>query len=558
MTTLWALVKAKLQISWNTVLSVRRQSRLKVLVITLFATGLWLGGYGLAAAAFRFLEDLGAEFLGLSGVHLGTLLVGRLLALFCLALLAMLFFSNAVVTFATLYRSQEMMRLIHSPVTWRNLFLGRFAECVAFSSWSTAYVGSPLLLAYGVETQASALFYLALPLFYLPFVVIPAALGAFATIVLVRLLAPLSRGPLLALGTLAVTIVFLLVFPSLRTEGLTESGPLLQLLEILNRPQSPWLPSTWVAAGLLASGAGQVDESLFYLLLLAANAAFFTWIATEAAHLAFYPGWSSLAGSPRGRPRPLGRSLAGPLGRLLVLLPEPQRSLTIKDLRLFWRDPAQWSQFLVFFGVMALYVVNMRQTSSAYDSELWKTWITLLNLAASMLILATLTTRFVFPLVSLEGRRWWILGLSPITLRQLVWQKLWVSCATTSALTVGLIALSNLRLGLSPMAFAATVAVVLASNLALSGLAVGLGALYPSFHEDNPARIIAGLGGTLTFLLSVAYIVLVTAAMSAGLTGASHFPPALPLALLLVAILTALAFGLPMALGLRSLESSDL
>ena len=62
-----------------------------------------------------------------------------------------------------------------------------------------------------------------------------------------------------------------------------------------------------------------------------------------------------------------------------------------------------------------------------------------------------------------------------------------------------------------------------ATNLALSGLAVGLGALYPNFDEDNPARIIAGLGGTLSFLLSLAYIGLVTAVMAVALGGARHF-----------------------------------
>jgi ABC-2 type transport system permease protein len=36
----------------------------------------------------------------------------------------------------------------------------------------------------------------------------------------------------------------------------------------------------------------------------------------------------------------------------------------------------------------------------------------LLNLGAAMLILASLTTRFIYPLIILEGRRFWILGLS--------------------------------------------------------------------------------------------------------------------------------------------------
>ena len=37
------------------------------------------------------------------------------------------------------------------------------------------------------------------------------------------------------------------------------------------------------------------------------------------------------------------------------------------------------------------------------------------------LVLSTFTTKFVFPLVSLEGRRFWILGLLPIRRETILW-----------------------------------------------------------------------------------------------------------------------------------------
>ena len=44
--------------------------------------------------------------------------------------------------------------------------------------------------------------------------------------------------------------------------------------------------------------------------------------------------------------------------------------------------------------------------------------ISYLNLAACALTLSTLTTRFVFPQFSLEGRRLWISGSRPFGLAQ--------------------------------------------------------------------------------------------------------------------------------------------
>ena len=44
-----------------------------------------------------------------------------------------------------------------------------------------------------------------------------------------------------------------------------------------------------------------------------------------------------------------------------AFLPVPVRLLIVKDLRLFRRDPLQWSQFLIFLGLLALYFFNIRR-----------------------------------------------------------------------------------------------------------------------------------------------------------------------------------------------------
>ena len=44
------------------------------------------------------------------------------------------------------------------------------------------------------------------------------------------------------------------------------------------------------------------------------------------------------------------------------------------------------------------------------------------------------------------------------------------------------------------------------SFMALNGLAIGLGVLYPNLKEANPNKIVSGFGGTLCFVLSSFYI----------------------------------------------------
>jgi ABC-2 type transport system permease protein len=285
------------------------------------------------------------------------------------------------------------------------------------------------------------------------------------------------------------------------------------------------------------------------------------WLTGEIAQRIFYPGWSGLMGQDRQRIKPLNKGLLGKVEPALAWVRNPQRALTVKDIKLFWRDPTQWSQFVIFFGIMAIYFANLRNTSRYYEEEFWRSWIACLNVGAVTLILATLTSRFVFPLVSLEGRRFWILGLAPLSLSQLVWQKFWLSVAIASGFTVSLAALSGYMLQLDRVYFFLTVYSVVITNFGLSGLAVGLGTLYPTFTEDNPARIVSGMGGTLNLLLSVGYITLVVAAqiiilqwrVIGAYTSPEAFWYAFGAAIAFITLLSLLCTFLPMRLGLRHL-----
>jgi len=271
-------------------------------------------------------------------------------------------------------------------------------------------------------------------------------------------------------------------------------------------------------------------------------------------------------GQDRQRIKPINRGALAWVGRVLRVLHEPHQSLFHKDIKLFWRDPTQWSQFVIFFGIMAIYIANIPGSSRVYESEIWRGWIACLNVGSVMLILATLTSRFVFPLISLEGRRMWILGLAPLTFRQLIWQKFWLSVSLTAIFTVGLTLLSGYMLELEPVYYGLTVYSVLVATFGLSGLAVGLGALYPTFTEDNPARIVSGMGGTLNLLMSIGFIVCVVTVQiivlqwkALGLfTSEKEFQVALFFAVAGVTLLSGFCAVLPMHLGLRNLNRLEL
>src|SRR5207244_2339385 len=115
--------------------------------------------------------------------------------------------------------------------------------------------------------------------------------------------------------------------------------------------------------------------------------------------------------------------LPGRLERLVALVPRLPRdiaALIVKDTRMFWRDTTQWGQSIVLFGLLGVYIVNLRHFSQQLTNSFWVNLVAFLNLGACSLNLATITTRFVYPQFSLEGKRLWIIGMAPLGLVRVV------------------------------------------------------------------------------------------------------------------------------------------
>jgi ABC-2 type transport system permease protein len=194
------------------------------------------------------------------------------------------------------------------------------------------------------------------------------------------------------------------------------------------------------------------------------------------------------------------------VGNGCVFLPRDLRILLVKDFRMFRRDPVQWSQFLIFFGLLGLYILNIHRIAA---NPMYSLMIGFLNLAVVGLILSTFTTRFIYPMISLEGRQLWILGLLPIQRDTILWAK-FIFAAVGSLMPCSLlILLSDLMLQVpAPIIVVHQIACVVLC-LGLSAIAVGLGAKMPDLRENSPSKIAAGFGGTLNLVISAIFIVIV-------------------------------------------------
>ncbi len=240
--------------------------------------------------------------------------------------------------------------------------------------------------------------------------------------------------------------------------------------------------------------------------------------------------------------------------------------LLLKDVKTFVRDPVQWSQCAILFGILGLYILNLRNFNYHIAGPFWKNVVSSLNLAATCLTLATLTTRFVFPMISLEGQRFWILGLMPVSRWKILWTKFLFILSSSFLVILVLVTLSNVMLGtmLEVMLLQCLTALMVCTGLA--GLTVGMGVIFPNFKEADPSKIVSGFGGTFTLVLSMLYVGTMVAVVAVPchyylvqrvLTG-REFRLGIGLALSFAALLTAVVCIVPLWLGRRAFDRLEL
>jgi len=564
------LLRVNLLTTWRRLKSLRQQSRLLTTVILVFiasylALAFWIFHTGLSFVS---------RFPGL-----GTLLTERLLYLLFAFLFILLLLSNLVISYTNLFRNRETAFLLSLPIGTRTIFQWKFIESTVLASWAFVFLIAPLLAAYGLTQDVQWHFYLVTLLQMALFIVLPAVAGSFLAVNIARFL---DRRLFQVLALIAILVLIGSAAYWFRPEPLPKDLAETRVLAVLDKmllktnfAQFSFLPSYWLSASVLQWADGAYLAAGFFASVLLSYTLFFGSLAFTQMGGLFYDAASAVRsrasvfgrwGWVRAKQRRRSNLNFGPglaerlIAQLRWVAPEV-RALMVKDTRMFWRDTTQWAQSLMLFGLLGVYIFNLRHFSQQLVNPFWVHLVSYLNLGACSLNLATLTTRFVYPQFSLEGKRLWIVGMTPLGLPRVLKTKFWMAASGSLVVTLTLIILSCHMLKLPFVRTAYFAASIAAMTLTLTGLAVGLGAVYPNFKEDNPSKIVSGFGGTFCLVLSFLYI-LGSVILLALASPWGHFTSpsaARSIACLAGFTLLSLALGwLPLWLGLRRVKSFEL
>ena len=474
----------------------------KTRVVILGSLGLlfWIAVFGLLFRILRYFRGI---------PEIGPLIAGKLLGMIFLSFFGLLVLSNLIAGLSTFFLARDLDMVNSAPVDWLDVYIARLAETMISSSWMVVLMAAPIFTAYEVVFHGGLVFPLLAILAFIPFLLIPAALGSMITMILVNVFPARRTKEILALVTVIAAAGLALLFRLLRPEQLAKPEgfhSLVEFITLLRAPSSPWLPSEWLQMGVMGWLREEPEALPFYLLWSTAAAVL---TIGAAMHSRFYAqGFSraqeSFGGTKSNRGKTLFATIFSPLGIL-------RRELILKEIRLFFRDTTQWSQLILLAVLVVVYVFNVRYLPLGKGglSFFLTNVIPFLNIAIAGFVLASIAARFIFPSVSLEGRTLWLLRSSPISMRDVLWSKYWVGTAPLLTLAVIIVFVTNALLDVSGFMMGISLFTIVFLTCAIASLALALGTFFPQFEAENAAQIPTSFGGLIFMMSSVSLIGLI-------------------------------------------------
>ena len=445
--------------------------------------------------------------------EIGPLLASKMLGMALLAFMSILLLSNLIGSLSTFFLARDLDMLVAAPVEWGNFYIAKLAETVIHSSWMVGLLAVPLLAAYGIAWHGGLLFPLVAAGALIPLFIIPAVIGSVITLALVNIFPARRTRDILGLVTVLAAGGLVLFARLARPEQLARPegfANLVDFIAVLRTPSHPLLPSEW-AQQMIMNWLNHVGDPLPLALLWTTAGAFI--VIAAALHRRWHiTGFAKAQEGAEHFVR--GARWNGLAKKILIGMPAMRREFILKDLRVFFRDSTQWSQLILLGVLVPVMLLNVQMLPLPKGEQVQPGLIAVILFAAQGLagfVIAGTAERLVFPAISLEGRQLWLLRSSPLDAGAMLRSKYLVGVVPLLLLALALTITTNHLLHASDFMTLVSVATVVAYTLAVGGLALGMGALFPQFDTENAAQIATSFGGLVFMLIAVALLGVVTA-----------------------------------------------
>lgn len=450
----------------------------------------------------------------LEEVRIGTFLLHRFIFVVLFIFFMAVNIGNIVVSYSTMFRAKEVGFLLTKPVSFTKLFAIKFLDNFFYSSSTLLLIITAVIFGY-TEYFGLPWYFIPVSVLFIifPFMFIAGSLGAIILLIILRLSA--HFGVKQVISTIGLiygsTIISFYYFssPVNLVNKVFEYFPNINAyFGFLEHPFIKFLPNYWISEALYWISSGKVSASGWFIYLLIVTSTVIFIFSLYLAKRWYYKTWlvsldlaEDLSIKNNGKKRLFG------FENKSNLAPHDE-ALLKREFILFFREPSQWTHLVVMLFLITIFISSIGSIDAmilnAYNVYL-KTLVYLVVYLFNIFLIASLSLRFVFPLVSLEGESIWKIRSAPLNHKKIIGTRLLIyfsiifligqvlNFVTNYQFSIHLTVISQFNTGL--------VTVLLVT------LNFGMGAVFVNYKERNPIRIASSQGASITFLFTIVFLI---------------------------------------------------
>lgn len=460
----------------------------------------------------------------LDTAKIGSFLLHRFLSMLLFVFFLSINVGNMIVSYATFYRSQEVQYYLTKPISYGQLFILKFFDNFFYSSTAFFLIAFAVVLGYGSHFNVHWTYYFHIMfLMLLPYMLIAGCIAVIILILAMQFSVYLSVrkiiGILILLYLILLAIYFSLTSPLKVVAAVLQHYPYLdQYFGYLDPPVTKYLPNYWISEALYWHMRGDGSYAFSYTILLLITTALTFLCMVILGRKLFYKSWiSSLNLQNRNQNLSLRNKWYSPAKSFLY---RTQSNVLIrKEITQFIREPSQWIHLVIISLLILTFLVSIANINLNQNMPFLQTISYIVVLLFNAFLIASIALRFIYPSLSIEGQCFWSILSAPVNRKKIIIVKFILWFLPLVILSEILVIFSHASLMDHPSLVLVASFLMLGTAYALVGLNFGAGAYFSDYREINPIRVASSQSATITFLMSIVFLILLVSFIFIPLNG---------------------------------------
>lgn len=410
---------------------------------------------------------------------------------------------NIIVSYSTLFKSAEVQFLFTKPVEPSTIFAIKFLDNFFYSSTTLVLILISVFAGYCVYFDLSlSTFLMILFLNIIPFLISAGALGVILLLIIMKLATKIGLRKIFIILS-SIYLIFLIGFFQIASP-VDLVNEVFKFYPDINRyfaelipPFIKYLPNHWLSDSLFWIVNNNIEQAIKPMLMQIVFAIVLVIIALTLGKRWYYSVWLTSFRKFQIKRSYIKKEIN--LFEKRSWFRDQLESLMKKDWLTFVREPSQVIHFIVLMVLILLFISSVSSVTllGSYSYQL-QSIVYMSVFLFNVLLISTLSLRFVFPLISIEGIAFWKIKSSPVNIHKYIINRLFPYLIFIFIVSQLLSFFSNYQFSIHLKLISAIINALAVPALVF--LNFGLGAYFADYKEKNPIRIASSQGASITFM----------------------------------------------------------